>query len=209
MEALWNGDRKGYKEYKQEIVNLAAFYKFTNPGWAISNPEWIDNPPDKEKLFNVSVTYYKGACVLHQLRYVLGDSVFFGVIKAYATDTNFMYKNASIKDFSEKLNFITGKNYDWFFNAWIYQPDHPVYRNRYSVSQQSDGKWILDYNVIQKQDKFFPMIFEIKVIMENGKAFIKKEFNEFNSQRFRFIFDSKPNKIIFDPENNIVLKETE
>lgn len=209
MEALWNGDRNGYKEYKQEIINLADFYKFTNPGWAISNPEWVNNPPDKEKLFNVSVTYYKGACILHQLRYVLGDSLFFKVIKSYATDTNFKYKNASIKDFSEKLNSVTGKNYDWFFNAWIYQPNHPVYKNKYSVSQDSEGKWILDYTVIQKQEKFFPMTFEIKIISEDGKGYIVKEFNEFNSQSFRFALNSKPKKVIFDPDNNIVLKETE
>lgn len=207
IEALWNEHQNGYVEYKKEILNLASFYKYTNPGWAISNPDWIENPPDKEILFSVSLSYYKGACILHLLRYVLGDSVFFSSIKSYATDTNFTYKNASIKDFANKINSVTGKDYNWFFNAWIYQPNHPVYRNNSRVTQNADGKWMLDYSIIQTQQNFFPMVFELKIILEDGKSLTVKDFNEFNKQNFQYTFDSKPKKIIFDPNNEIVLKE--
>jgi aminopeptidase N len=206
-EALWNEHKSGYKEYKNEILGYAQYYKFANPGWAISSENWLKYVPDKDELFSVAVTYYKGACVLHQLRYVLGDSLFFAVLKSYSADTSFRYKTASIKDFNDKVNSVTGKDYDWFFNAWIFQPNHPVYKNKFSLTQDSEGKWKLIYTFRQTQKQFFPMVAEILVRFPDGQEIIKKVFNENNLQEFEFTFDKKPAVISFDPNDEIVLKE--
>jgi aminopeptidase N len=206
-EVLWNEHENGYREYKNEISGYAQFYKFANPGWAVSSESWIDNIPNKDELFSVAVSYYKGACVLHQLRYVLGDSLFFAVLKSYSTDTAYRYKNASIKDFNNKVNSVTGRDFDWFFNAWIYQPNHPVYKNKFSQSRETDGKWKIIYTFRQTQKEFFPMTAEISFKFPDGREIIKKVFNEYNLQEFEFVFDNKPDLITFDPKDEIVLKE--
>jgi len=208
-EALWSEHKNSYKEYKNEILQYAQYYRYANPGTAISSDDWKINIPDKEMLFNVAVTYYKGACVLHQLRYVLGDSIFFETLKSYAADTSFRYKNASIRDFNDKVNSVTGKDFDWFFNAWIYQPNHPVYKNKFNMTQDKDGKYKLNYKFIQTQKQFFPMTAEILIKLSDGQEVLKKVFNEYNLQEFEFTFDKKPSSVIFDPNNDIVLKEIE
>jgi aminopeptidase N len=208
-EALWTEFTEGRKAYNTEMNNYAQYYKFTNPGWGISSGDWINATPDKEKLFSVGVTYYKGACVLHLLRYVLGDSVFFASLKSYSLDTNYRYKNASIGDFNEKVNSVTGKNYNWFFKAWIFQPGHPVYANKYFLSQTIDGNWKINYTFKQVQKQFFPMEVELSIGFYDGTQITKKVFNEYNLQEFELIFDRRPSKVTFDPNNRIVLKEVE
>jgi len=79
--------------------------------------------------FNYAITYCKGSCVLHLLRYTLGDTLFFRGIKAYATDTaNFKLKNATIPEFFAKMTSVSGQDLTWFYNAWLYQPNHPLYK---------------------------------------------------------------------------------
>ena len=86
-EALWDEYNGGYSSYKNAILCDAAFYIAENPGWSIYNPQWAITTPDINTMFNEAITYDKGACVLHMLRYVLGDSLFFASIKGYATDS--------------------------------------------------------------------------------------------------------------------------
>ena len=126
---LWREDQFGYTSYKNKMNSLANYYLNSNPGWPIYNPEWAIHTPSANALYNVSISYDKGACVLFQLRYVLGDSMFFEVMNAYATDTNFTFKNAVTEDLVAVTNTVTGEDYSWFFDEWVYAPNHPVYSN--------------------------------------------------------------------------------
>jgi aminopeptidase N len=208
-EALWFEHKYNYRYYKNEIDNFASIYRYSNPGWPVSNPDWQINLPDKNVLFDVSVTYYKGACLLHQLRFILGDSLFFNVIKSYATNPDFKYGNATIKDFNNEVNKVTGSNYDWYFNSWIYQPDHPAYKNYYSIKPAPDNKWIVHFSTSQAQKNFFQMLLELKISFEDMSDTTIKVMNEYNLQNYDFTFDRKPEYLTFDPGNNIVLKKVE
>ena len=75
-EAIWLEKDGGFTAYKNEIDYDASSYLGGNPGWPIVNPSWAFTPPNVNQLFNFAITYAKGACVLHQLRYVMGDSHF-------------------------------------------------------------------------------------------------------------------------------------
>ena len=94
-EALWSESKSGYSAYKSDINSEANSYLSGNPGWAISNPNWAVTTPNTSTLFNYAITYAKGACVLHLLRYVLGDTHFFTGLKNYATDPSLKYKSGS------------------------------------------------------------------------------------------------------------------
>ena len=208
-EALWYEHKYNYRYYKNEIKNYAETYRFSNPGWAILDPDWEKNLPDKYVLFDPAVSYYKGACVLHQLRYVIGDSLFFGVLKTYTTDPEFKYANASIKNFNEEVNKVTGNNYDWFFNAWIYQPNQPDYKNDYTIKAAPENKWTVHFSTSQLQKDFFPMLLELKISFYDRTDTVLRVMNDYNFQYYDFTFDNKPAKLTFDPEDNIVLKNVQ
>ncbi len=208
IEALWTGEVYGFDEYVNEIESNANYYMSNNPGWAISNPEWAINPPSNNVLFNYAITYMKASCILYMYRNVVGDSLFFNSIYEYANDTvNFRYQSATIPDFVTKMNETTGLELDYFFDQWLYTPNHPVYFNTYDIIQLSQNQWEVKFNTKQTQTNtgFFKMPLELRVAFAEGDT-IFTVMNEFNDQNYSFVFDKRPLLLQFDPDNKIVLK---
>lgn len=210
-EALWAGQKSGdYRMYKNSVDDRAANYLSTNPGWAIYNPQWAINIPPLGDLFNYAITYAKGACVLHMFRYVLNDTnLFFNCLREYCNDTNYKYKNAVTDDFVAKINQVTGQNYSWFFDEWVKQPNHPVYKNTYGFNHDSSGNWIVTFSTVQMQTNspFHKMPVVLKITFSDGSDTLIRIMNEVNNQSFEFRFNRQPEELFFDPDNDIVLKE--
>jgi aminopeptidase N len=207
-EAHYREHLGGYASYKSDIDGYANTYLSQNPGWAISEPDWAVNTPNSAVLFNYAVTYCKGASVLHMLRYTLGDSLYFATLQAYAADTNLRFKYATIPDFNAKVNAVTGQNYDWYFNQWIYQPNHPVYSNTYNFNDLGNGQWKVNFVTTQVQTNpvFFKMPVEIRIVFYDNTDTIVSVMNDINYQYFSWVFDKHPAILFFDYHNNIVLK---
>jgi hypothetical protein len=207
-ESIWYGTTGNYTSYKTDINNDAAYYLSHNPGWAISNPDWAVNTPNVNTLFNTATTYDKGACVLHQLRYVMEDSLFFIGMHNYGT-SEFRYKSATIGDYAAIMSSAYGQDLSWFFNEWIYQPNHPIYANKYYISPQGADSWEVGFQAIQTQTNtvFFQMPLQIAINYSSGLADTLRVFNNVNSQLFTFNVTRQPVSVVFDPKNNIVLKK--
>jgi aminopeptidase N len=210
-DALWTENQGGYAAYKEVMIGNAGYYFVSNPHWAISVPSWAVVTPDANILFNYAITYMKGSCVLHMLRYTLGDEVFFPALKSYATDlTEFKYKSATIEDFKNKMETESGQQLDWFFDQWVYKPDHPKYENIYGIYPQQNGQWTVQFCAKQKVQGFLPyfqMPIELKIDFSDGTDTLVRVFNSFNEQYFKFDFDKKPSLVTFDPNDDILLKE--
>ncbi len=208
-ENFWWEKSGGYAAYKTQINSDASSYLNGNPGWAISDPSWATTTPGLNVLFNYSITYAKGACVLHMLRYTLGDALFFAAMQAYANDPNLRFHSARITDFKDKVNAVTGTDYSWFFNQWIYAPNHPVYANQYCFEQLGSGSWDVRFAIHQTQVNapFFRMPAILKVhFLDNTDSLITVS-NTSNHQEFMWTFTKQPTSLAFDPGNEIVLKQ--
>jgi aminopeptidase N len=207
-EASWAEYSGGYTAYKTEINGDASYYLANNPGWPIYNPSWVNNTPNVYVLFNTAVTYDKGACVLHMLRHILGDSLFFETLQTYCADTNLKFKSAVTADFNAEVNTVTGQDFNWFFNEWIDYPNHPQYKNTYFLKNPVNGKWNVDFvtTQIQTNAPFFKMPLEIKVHFIDNTDTIIHVMNDTIWQEYTWIFQKQPDTVIFDPNNDIVLK---
>jgi len=62
--------------------------------------------------------YDKGAWVLHMLRWEVGDSTFFNILRTYYE--TYKYSNASISDFKFICEKVSGQYLDKFFEQWVY-----------------------------------------------------------------------------------------
>jgi aminopeptidase N len=208
-EDFWWEKSGGYAAYKSQINSDASSYFGGNPGWAISVPSWATTTPDLNTLFNYSITYAKGACVLHMLRYTLGDSLFFASMQAYANDTTLRFHSASIADFNNKVNLITGADYNWYFTQWIFAPNHPVYANQYCFETRGSGNWDVRFLVKQTQTNapFFQMPVVLKIHFQDNSDSLIRVMNTFNYQEFTWTFPKQPTLFTFDPGNEIVLKK--
>jgi aminopeptidase N len=209
-ECFWWERTGGYSAYKNDVDNNAYYYLSANPGWAVYMPEWAENTPSNDILFNYAITYCKSACVLHLLRYSLGDDKFFQAIYDYATDTaNFKFKNSITDDFQAKVEESSGEDLDWFFNSWVKQPDHPVYNNEYNIHNNNNGTWNVRFyaNQVQEDPEFFAIPLEIYIYFMGGTDTTIRVMNDVNKQVFTFTFDKQPTNVFFDLHNEIVLKQ--
>jgi aminopeptidase N len=209
-EALALEEFYGPVQYRADISAKAQYYVANNPGWAIYNPDWAINTPPIGELLNGPMTYYKSCCVLHLLRYVIGDEDFFAAIKDYATDSiNFKYQSAVTEDFITKMNESTGQDLDWFFDQWIYGANHPVYENTYSIVDNGNESWNVNFQVSQVQANadFFTMPLEVYVFFIDGSDTTARFFNDENNQLFTFNFNKEPLFVFFDKLNKMALKE--
>ena len=209
-EAFWIEKSTGYAGYLSQIQNDASAY-LSRPyyHWAINVPDWAINTPSVDTLFNYYITYEKAACALHQIRYLLGDSLFFQTMKAYASDTNLRFKSAITADFNAKVNEISGTNYDWYFTDWIFQPNHPIYQNKYNFDSIGSGQWNVNFQASQVQTNpaFFRMVLNFRVVFADSTDTTFRVMNDFNHQDFTWTFNKRPIQFYFDPNDEIVLKE--
>jgi hypothetical protein len=192
------------------ILTDANYYLANNPGWAMYNADWAIITPSNEVLFNFAITYKKGAGVLHMLRYALGDSVFFNAIKSYATDTSgFKNKNVVTDDFTAKVSQSAGQDISWFINEWVKQPNHPVYGNVFNINKAGSGIWNVSFEAkqVQVNSIFHKMPLVLKVSFTSGADTNISVINDQNNQQWSWTFDRHPIDLVFDPNNDIVLKE--
>ena len=209
-EAIWFEYNGGYTSYKNDINANATYYLNNNPGWPIYNPQWAITTPPTNTLFNTAITYYKGACVLHMLRYTLGDSLFFSFTKSYAMDSlsGFKHNSAATDDVTAKLSSVAGQDMSWFINQWVKEPNHPTYQNNYNINSLGGGNWRLRFTTNQTQvnTPFHKMPLNLRVSFTTGSDSTFRVMNDVNNQSFAFNFTRQPTALVFDPGNDIVLK---
>jgi aminopeptidase N len=83
---------------------------------------------DSNDMFD-SVTYSKGACILHSLRGVLGDDAWWNGIRTYVSTHKVQVVDSD--DFRKAMEKASGKDLTWFFDQWVYKAGHPELKVRW------------------------------------------------------------------------------
>lgn len=91
---------------------------------------YVADTANVSRIFSSQLTYNKGGSAIRVLHHLLGDSLFFEVCKTY--QVRFANGTASTEDFSKLVNELSGKNYDFFFEQWIYGAGYPAYQVRWN-----------------------------------------------------------------------------
>jgi aminopeptidase N len=91
------------------------------------------------RIFSSTVTYNKGAILLHMMRYEINnDSVFYLTLRNYLQ--TYQKGNASGNDFKKIAEATTGINFTPFFNQWYYGSGFPSYQIRWN--QIGNKVWV-------------------------------------------------------------------
>jgi aminopeptidase N len=104
-----------------------------------------------------AITYSKGASVLNQLRYLLGEKTFQQGIHNYLSGN--AYKNAVLDDFIDSLAKASGKDLTQWQQEWLYQAGVNSIEANYQCKQ---GK-ITTFELLQTADVSQPTLREQKV----------------------------------------------
>ncbi|HEX4693977.1 M1 family metallopeptidase [Sphingomonas sp.] len=106
--------------------------------------------------------YYKGAWMLHTLRWLIGEKDFWDVtrLEVYGrTDPkpgNFTPRYGSTREYEDFVRKVTGKDYDWFFDVYLRRAALPEL-----VEARTGGKLTLFWLTPDKLP--FPMPVEVQI----------------------------------------------
>jgi hypothetical protein len=85
-----------------------------------------------------------------------------------------------------------------------------VYANTYNIRDPGTGTWKVDLELkqVQANTVFFMMPVEIRVGFTDATDTTIKVENNSNPQEYSFTFSKQPSNLVFDPNGNILLKQS-
>ena len=116
------------------------------------------------KSYSIS-TYSKGALVLAQLRYIIGEENFWETLKKYYND--WAFKHPTPNDFMRCAEKTSGMELEWFLTDWTQTTNTIDYSVKDAVALE--GQTIITLERIG----LMPMPVEVQVLMKDGR---KKEY---------------------------------
>jgi len=196
-EALYSEHQ--YNNYNEYMDNFLYY----NGGTV-----YMEDVSDPFSVFQ-SIIYNKGAYVLHMLRGVVGDSLFFDIVYDYASDDGFMYKLVTTEEFQEVCENISGLDLNYFFDQWIYDEYFPIYGYNFGYNE-SEG----NIGLVVKQSQgnigwreVFEMPMEVELIFLDGTDTIVNIYNSEVLQEYTIDIDKEIYFATLDP-NNWILKNS-
>lgn len=159
-----------------------------------------------QEIFNPNRSYAKGAMVLHMLRGIVGDSVFYDILREYVSDTALAYKTAVTDDFENVAERVYGNQLDYFFDEWIFGENYPVYNISWTYSQKDNDIYNISLKITQKQNtnpQYFTMPVDLKVNTDYGDT-VFHFFNNSLIQNYSFDVKGAPKLLTLDPDNKIL-----
>jgi peptidase M1-like protein len=185
----WWGQAVGWKNYHEQWLSegfaqyFAALYAQKARGdrafvdmlrqfrrWAISESEQgpislgyrLGVVKSDARVFR-AVVYNKGAAVLHMLRRLLGDTVFFNGLKRFYSDRR--YQKAGTEDLERAFESESGRTLDRFFERWIFGTQIP--RVRYTTTMTPNA---VKVRFEQLGDVVFDLPVTVTLTYANGRT---------------------------------------
>ncbi len=174
----------------------------TNVKSAPDGAIYVDDTTNENRIFDSRLSYDKGSCMLHMLRFVINDdSTFFHVFKTHQQQMH--DSTATIADLKTLTASITGMNVngmnlDTFFNQWAYLQGFPEYT--VSWNQSGSDVWVklVQTTSMPTSVPLFYTPIEIKLRSAAADTTIRI-FNNQPTQIYHFTWNRNMTTMLFDP----------
>ncbi len=178
MAHQWWGQAVGWQNYHEQWLSegfaqyFAALYAERQHGpqvftamlrqlrkWAIDRSDQgpvylgyrLGHIQNDGRVFRALV-YNKGAAVLHMLRRILGDEIFFLGIQRFYAESRFL--KVGTDDLRAAMEAEAGRPLDRFFTRWIYNSTLPQISFSYRVESAENGRQEVVLRFVQDGDIF-------------------------------------------------------
>ena len=184
------------------ITNITSL----NSGYVYLQESDLNNV---NRIFSSRLSYNKGAMVVHMLRWVLGDAVFYQGLQNFLYDQNLQHGFAVTNDLKFHLENASGQDLTDFFNQWLYGQGHP----RYTVSAQNIATGLAQVQISQTTSHssvpFFKMPVPVRLIGPNGQQLDVVLNHTFNNQVFEVSVPFSVVQVQFDPDRHIISRNNQ
>jgi aminopeptidase N len=190
-----DGGMEGYRNYIQSNIMNPVLASGEN--FPIYDPNYLWG----------TTVYEKGACVLHMLRGVVGDSIFYDGLAAYRA--TYEYQSATTVQFKQIMEGVYGQSLDWFFNEWIYDVGWPEYEYSWLGTSLGDSFNLnLVIDQVQTNGPVYTMPVGIGITTTAGDTMLAVWVDE-DHEEFDLTVLDEPTAVELDPENWILNLATE
>jgi hypothetical protein len=138
------------------------------------------------------------------LRFHVGDDAFFTMLQTYFQQ--FKYGNASTWDLAGVVQDVTGENYDWFFDQWIFNGGYPEFEYFGAWETQGDST-LLWVPIAQVQDESlidFRTNAELYIYCGDSTLIDRITIEALPTQEIQIMLANVPDSIQLDPINWIL-----
>jgi aminopeptidase N len=143
--------------------------------------------------------YQKGACMLHELRYVVGDGAFFRGINAHLK--GHPLGTADTGDFRKAMEKASGLQLGEFFDLSFFKPGFPELEAEYFWDDSTKTANIVVKQVQDTGDGTPVFKFQCDVVFYVGGKRLKRRASiESKEQRLSFALPAVPSVVELDPE---------
>ena len=172
---------EGFATYSDYLAHEKVAASIYAPKWLKGAHNYVTSisdgsvyvPPEEveygneNRIFSSRLTYFKGALVLHMVRYELNnDELFFQAFKNF--QVQFKDSVATSQDFIDVLNSTTGQDFTEFFNQWFFGEGFPLYNIDWAysdnvleiISEQSAS--------VPEVTPFFEMDLPVKIFFDDN-----------------------------------------
>ena len=197
FEQLWvehsmgaSAFRDGMTELRTEVVRDTAVTRH-RPVLDTAETSYL-------KLLNVN-SYQKGAWVLHMLRSLVGDSAFFGGIRAYYTAHQ--HSTALTDDLRRAMEQASGQQLGWFFDQWLRRPGYPELRTGWRFDARAH-RVVLQ---VEQGKRWAPFRFPLTVDVEAADGTTRRVTVDVPAARSAQLplsleLTAAPTRVVFDPD---------
>jgi len=163
---------------------------------------YCDDTTNVGRIFNSRLTYNKGAMILHQLRWIIGDSAFFAALTNYLNDSQLAYGFAHTTDLKAHFENASGQNLSWYFDDWYYGQGYPSYTIVWNQIGSS-----LNFTVSQTQSDPSVSFFELPLPIRfsgQGQDTIIRFDNSTNGQSYSVNLPFAVDTVTLDPDTWLI-----
>jgi len=190
FDALYTEYKYGSDAFQEQMI---LYKSVIGQDGSLEYP--IYNPPS-QYWFGKSV-YYKGAWVLHMLRYMVGDSVFNDICRTYYD--YYKYRNVTSGDFIQICELQSGRSLSAFFYQWLYFGGIPILMGEW---EQNGGT----VNIVLRQTQVEPVYYlDVEVLLQGVErdTLIVLPMSS-NFEKLVITFSSPVVQMKIDPQNKIL-----
>ena len=180
-------NNKGWQYSRRILSNYKSYVKGTREFPLRAFTERYD-------LASRSIGYGKAAMVVHMLRKMVGDDLFYASIRDFIRENKF--RVASWVDIKKTFEQKTGKDLSWFFNQWIDKKGAPRLSIEGVRVTRSKKKFRVDFDLAQHGTDFqlpVPVTFHSK-----GKETMRIFTLGKDRESFNVILPELPDEIVLD-----------
>lgn len=191
-EALWKEHSEGIEAYRAHMMSKA---------WYQGGTVYLEDVNDPFGIF-LPIIYNKGAWVLHMLRFVLGDEVFFAALENYGS--SFPEGQVSTSQFRTYFETASGHELETFIDQWVYDAYYPIYYYNFEQSGELLGLQIYQAQGETGKREVFEMPLEILLEFEDGTDSLIRIENNAQNQHIELSVSRVVASILPDPNQWIL-----